>query len=210
MYISRVEIDFQNRKKTKELNHLGAYHNWVEKSFFFEQDVPRKRHLWRIDSIGKKFYLIVVSEEKPDLEKLEAYGVPKTAQTKSYSPYLNSLEEGKRMRFRVTLNPTISKVVKGHKRGKVYPCISIDHQMYYLFKRCKQLGFSLLESEVYIVERGFKRLYKNGKSIKLVKVSYEGILTIQDKGKFIHTLTKGIGKEKAYGCGLLTVIPVKE
>ena len=33
MYLSRVEVDYLNRQKTKDLSHLGAYHNWVEQSF---------------------------------------------------------------------------------------------------------------------------------------------------------------------------------
>ena len=33
MYISRVEIDLNNRQKIRDLTHLGAYHNWVEQSF---------------------------------------------------------------------------------------------------------------------------------------------------------------------------------
>ena len=33
MYLSRVEIDRNNRQKIKDLTHLGAYHNWVEQSF---------------------------------------------------------------------------------------------------------------------------------------------------------------------------------
>lgn len=37
MYLSRVEIDSQNRRKTKDLTHVGAYHNWVEQSFPAEQ-----------------------------------------------------------------------------------------------------------------------------------------------------------------------------
>ena len=30
MYLSRVKIDVNNRIKVKDLNHLGAYHKWVE------------------------------------------------------------------------------------------------------------------------------------------------------------------------------------
>lgn len=33
MYISRVALDSNDRKKLKDLTHLGAYHNWVESSF---------------------------------------------------------------------------------------------------------------------------------------------------------------------------------
>lgn len=50
MYLSRVEIDTNNRYKIKDLSHLGAYHNWVEQSFPEEIDSSqRNRHLWRID-----------------------------------------------------------------------------------------------------------------------------------------------------------------
>ena len=50
MYLSRVEIDFANRKKIKDLSHLGAYHSWVEESFPWEiAKGCRLRHLWRVD-----------------------------------------------------------------------------------------------------------------------------------------------------------------
>ena len=61
MYISRVEVDVYNRQKIKDLTHLGAYHNWVEKSFNEAKGV-RSRKLWRIDKINDKKYLIVVSQ----------------------------------------------------------------------------------------------------------------------------------------------------
>lgn len=64
MYLSRVEIDSQNRRKTKDLTHVGAYHNWVEQSFPAEQvESIRSRKLWRIDSIQGKQYLLLVSTQ---------------------------------------------------------------------------------------------------------------------------------------------------
>ena len=73
MYILRVEIDITNRKKIKELSHLGAFHNWVERSFTEKFDSNnRVRNLWRIDKLNDKNYLIVISPEKPDLKCLEA------------------------------------------------------------------------------------------------------------------------------------------
>ena len=62
MYISRVEIDRDNRRKVRDLTHVGAYHAWVEESFpsELEQSI-RTRKLWRIDRIQGKDYLIIVS-----------------------------------------------------------------------------------------------------------------------------------------------------
>ena len=75
-------------------------------------------------------------------------------------------------------------------------------------KRTEKNGFHISENEVCIVERGYEVLRKQGsKQVRVVKVAYEGILTITDIGKFRHALVNGIGKKKAYGFGLLTVIP---
>ena len=49
-----------------------------------------------------------------------------------------------------------------------------------------------------------KRQEKN--RVSFISVTYEGILTVTDKDAFIKALTEGIGREKAYGMGMLTII----
>ncbi|MEX2785541.1 type I-E CRISPR-associated protein Cas6/Cse3/CasE [Streptococcus sp. H49] len=212
MYISRVEIDRNNRRKVKDLRNIESYHGWVEQSFPDEikQEI-RTRKLWRIDQLQGKQYLIIVSQEKPNLKRLEKYGVKNSAQTKDYDHFLNSLKEGKRMRFRLVLNPVISRTSKdnNHKRGVLMPHVTIEHQMEYLLNRSEKNGFTLREDDFSIVERGYEIFNKtNSKSIRLIKVVYEGILTVNDVELFKKTLTEGVGKKKAYGFGMMTVIPV--
>lgn len=210
MYFSRVEIDTQNRRKIKDLTHLGAYHNWVESSFpwEFEQGV-RSRKLWRIDSLQGKRYLLLVSEEKPDMKSLEKYGVPGSAQTKLYDNYLQSIDVNQLYRFRVTLNPVKSLSQGAGKRGRVVPEITHEQQLSFLESRADQLGFELVPDEYQIVERGWVPFRKQGQHmIRLSKVTYEGVLKVIDKDLFYRTMTKGFGKKKAYGFGLMTVIPV--
>ena len=62
MYISRVEIDMNNRRKVKNLTHVGAFHDWVERSFPNEIEKQiRTRKLWRIDTLqGKTISLLSV------------------------------------------------------------------------------------------------------------------------------------------------------
>ena len=42
--------------------------------------------------------------------------------------------------------------------------------------------------------------------VTLLSVAYEGLLTVTDAEAFRHTLTEGVGRGKAYGMGLLTII----
>ena len=54
----------------------------------------------------------------------------------------------------------------------------------------------------------FKKTSKGLKSVTFLKASYEGVLTITDLDALKKTLTSGLGKNKAYGFGLMTVIPL--
>lgn len=214
MYLSRVEIDLRNWNVRRELSHLGAYHNWVERSFTEKfKDGNRPRHLWRIDILHGKTYLLVLSEEKPDEKRLSRYGIAGTVMIKKYDAYLDKLSVGELLQFRLTANPSHKITVSGKKQGRVVPHITIDQQKRWLLDRMKKNGFEIINKEdgnknFDIVSREWKTLYhKQPHRVRLSCVSFEGVLKITDLSKFKNALTQGIGREKAYGMGLLTVIP---
>lgn len=211
MYISRVEVDIFNRRKTKDLMHLGAYHSWVEDSFPDEKENKiRSRKLWRIDVLGKKMYLILVSENKPNLTLLEKYGVEGSAQTKDYVNFLSNIKNGDSMRFRVTLNPVISESQGSGKRGKIKPCYDKKSQIKFLLDRSSINGFSVDIDSLLLKEKGTSILKKHGfGQINFLKIVFEGILTVEDEDVFRKLLVTGLGKHKAYGFGLMTVIPIE-
>jgi CRISPR system Cascade subunit CasE len=210
MYMSRVALDVQNRKKLRELSHLGAYHAWVEDSFPEERNKPkneRSRKLWRIDRLQGATYLLVVSPAPSDLSALEKYGVAGSAACKDYAPLLARIAAGQRLRFRATLNPVMSIPRSGEKRGRVAPHVTVARQMQFLLDRAEKNGFALKPDAFAITERGFALLKKGGKNIRLARASYEGMLEVADALPFRRALTQGIGRKKAYGFGLMTVIP---
>lgn len=211
MYLSRVEIDIKNRQKMRDLSHVGAYHAWVEDSFpekVYDQNGLFPRKLWRIDKINQKKYLLMVSEDKPDLERLEKYGVKNSAQAKEYQTFINQLKSGQKLRFRLVANPVISKFRVG-QRGRVMPHVTIKQQEQFLMDRSEKNGFKLNETEFSITEHDYVNFkHKSANTPRLSKATYEGYLTITDLEKFKTVLIKGLGKKKAYGFGLMTVIPL--
>lgn len=220
-FLSRVEIDYQKRESLLQLNCVDAFHNWVERCFPTEcQASLRSRKLWRLDTLHGHHYLLMVSEEKPRLDCMEKFGVPGSASIKDYDPFLQSLSNGQRMQFRVTLNPVISianREDSSRKRGAVKPHVTVEQQKQFLLNRAQpehNSGFIVSPDECTIVERGYSYFRKpqkddHHKPIRLSRVTYQGILTISDANLLRKTLTCGIGKKKAYGFGMLTVIPCK-
>ena len=216
MYLSRVEIDINNRRKMKDLTHLGCYHAWVENSFPKVSKENRPRKLWRIDNIYNKYYLLVLSENKPDIVKLEKYGIESSAGVKNYDEFLDSLKEGMRAKFKIKLNTVraYKDEKNSTKRGRIMP-VPNEELNEFLIDKATRNGFEvkLGEFEIRKIDKEyFMHTDKNEtkKSRKnLVSVTYEGLLTITDLEKFKIALVNGIGKKKAYGCGFLTIIPEK-
>ncbi|MCY3066900.1 type I-E CRISPR-associated protein Cas6/Cse3/CasE [Aerococcus mictus] len=211
MYMSRVAIDTKNPMKMRSLNHLGAYHNWVESSFPEEFDANiRTRKLWQIDKVDGQEYLLIVSPSKPNREALEKYGITGSAQVADYSSFLNNLEEGMEAQFRVRLNPVVSESQPGKKRGRVVPLYGDEKQLNFLLDRDKKNGFQINPVTLCIVEKGFEPVKKrNEATIKLSSATYEGVLKITDLNQFKQTLKEGFGRKKAYGFGLMTIIPMR-
>lgn len=223
MYLSRVEIDVNNRYKTRDLTHLGAFHNWVEQSFPEEIKTQKRfRHLWRIDQLNGKKYLLLLSQEEPVANKFAQYGVTKSVQTKSYDHFLSGIKTGELMRFRLTANPVHAVPQPGKSQPKILPHITVDQQKVWLVKRAEKLGFELISKPdaenveglnalaFDIVSRDWPILVrKHGHGAKLSRVTFEGLLKVSDVDIFRNTLVSGVGREKAFGMGLMTVIPVR-
>ncbi|MEJ6401097.1 type I-E CRISPR-associated protein Cas6/Cse3/CasE [Nicoliella lavandulae] len=210
MYLSRIQIDDNDQKKIKDLNNLESYHGWIESSFpnEFEENI-RTRKLWRIDTLFNKRYLLLISRDKPSKEMITKYGISKTLKTINYNDFLEKVYPGMVAKFRLVANPTYSKSTgkSSGKRGKPFQCVSIDGQMQFLEKRAQKNGFSLIDSEYTITHRSTELLKKENRKIYISKVCYEGRLIINDAKLFTDLLCNGLGHNKSYGFGMITIIP---
>lgn len=123
MYLSRVELDPIRRSTMTALAAPQKFHGAVESAFSGE----RRRRLWRLDRLGEKLYLLLLSEEMPDLSGVvEQFGTGAAPESRNYDP--------------------------------------------------------------------------------LLAVTYEGVLQVTDPEAFRNLLCQGMGRGKAYGLGLLTVM----
>ena len=106
MYLSRVELDPTRRETMVALISPQKFHGAVENAF----PGARRRRLWRLDQLGEKLYLLLLSEERPDLTALCAqFGTGAPPETRPYDPLLERVTAGSCWQFRLTANPTRSK-----------------------------------------------------------------------------------------------------
>lgn len=211
MFLSRMKLDTANRQTMRALAMPNLFHGAVETAFPGE----RKRRLWRIDNLHGNLYLLLLSEEKPDLAGVVSqFGFPDDVQgweSRSYSPLLQRITEGSRWQFRLTANPTVSKS-RGSSvaRGTVYAHETAAHQMQWLAERAEKHGF--YPDAVVVTGSRWYRFSKGGsrRPVTLLSVTYDGVLTVTNAEQFRQVLVNGLGRGKAYGMGLLTVMRLPE
>ena len=208
MYLSRILLDVSKKNTLQALSNPNRFHGSVERCFSGE----RKRNLWRIDNLNGRLYLLILSEDVPDLKMIEKQFSPayEHGETKSYDKLLERIKKGSSWQFRIVANPTKSLSSRDGSRGKVIAISDREHQKEWLMKKGEKNGFHL-EKGTFDVVQGMWHIFskrKNNTSMKvsLKSVAFEGKLEITDEEKFKYALVKGIGKEKAYGNGLMTII----
>ncbi len=205
MYLSQVELDPRNRETLRAFNVPRRLHGAVEAAFMG----PRTRRLWRLDRRASRLWLLILSEERPELSGIVAqFGPPNgIAETRDYAPLLARVAEGTVWRFRLAANPIKNVKVAGG-RGIVRNHVTVSQQEQWLAERAPKHGFALEPDGFRVVDARWIAFDKaaGGNRVRIHAVTFEGLLRVTDAALFCEALTRGIGRGKAYGLGLLTLM----
>lgn len=206
MYLSKIPLDPANRTTRELMTSPAKIHGAIEQSF----QGDRKRNLWRIDRFSEGYHLYLLSEEPPLVQNISInFGVAAQEQilTRSYDPLLQKIQGGQIWQFRLIANPVKSVFDKNSERGKVVAHVTPQQQKKWLLDRSADYGFALDSDRFDVVKSDWKKFKKNGgKNVSLKIATFEGYLTVTNEAVFRNTLVTGIGRAKAYGCGMLTVM----
>lgn len=194
-----------------------------------ERDGAGPRVLWRVDrNSAAEVLLFIVSPGRPDLTHLvEQAGWPAATdalgwQTYDYGAFLDRLSVGSTWSFRLTANPVHTIRRKEGEPTKRTAHLTPRHQTVWLLGKQADAGFAVAEKrpdqrlldrgdELQLVVRDRRDLRfakaAERRTVSLTAVTYDGRLTVTDPDVLRRTLTQGLGKAKAYGCGLMTLAP---
>lgn len=165
--------------------------------------------------------LYIVSPIEPDLQHIVEQAGWSTSgwDATDYSRFLDQLRLGQEWGFRLRANPVRSKPAPGSARGKVLPHVTPAQQLSWLESKSSKLGFSLPREEqstdepgtllTSVTQRQDRRFSRKSSlpssHVTLRQAQFDGVLSITDLELFRTTLINGIGRGKAYGCGLMTL-----
>ncbi|MDR0896680.1 MAG: type I-E CRISPR-associated protein Cas6/Cse3/CasE [Oscillospiraceae bacterium] len=210
MYFARIALDENRRETQRALSERHLLHGAVEAALPGLRGARASHPLWRVDTLNGISYLLLVSAAQPRLNHIAAqYGAPgQGGEWTPYAPFLDRLREGQSWHFRLCANPTASvHAADPSQRGKRRACSTVHEQEKWLTRQAQAHGFEPIAFQV--VGDAWHQFSPAGRAapITLRAVTYEGALTITDAALFRKALLEGVGRGKAYGCGLLTIAP---
>lgn len=202
MFLSRVEVAWPKARNPYDL-HRAVWNLFPEEPHesrrAFEQN--RQGFLFRMEASkpGQAARLLVQSRRAPlaIAERASVLGV------REFDPHPTS---GQRLAFLLTANPIktiVDQEGRQHKNGAPKKCrvplIREQEQRDWLARKLN--GAAMVEAaSLQILPPIYFR--KNGAG-KIVPVTFEGVLTVDQPELLGLLLANGIGPAKGFGCGLL-------
>lgn len=229
MYISKAVLNPRRRGARHLLSSPQRMHAAVL-SAFSPTEMARSdsgRVLWRLDPGEHHTDLLVVSPGMPDLiDIVDAAGWPATtpAQTKDYSSFLSRVVKGSEWHFRVRANPVNYLRKEGWDRHRRVGHVTAEHQAVWWIDKAAKSGLEVIDPEspsveparaadrVCVLERETVRFQRErtagARPVTLTTAVFEGHVRVTDVEQVRDALVGGIGRARAYGCGLLTLVSV--
>jgi CRISPR system Cascade subunit CasE len=219
MFLSRFGINTARRGARFLLGNPQAMHAAVMSSFPPDQQPAGSRVLWRVDREAHVANLYVLSPTEPDFTHLveQAGWATATWDTRGYDQLLERIQTGQHWGFRLQANP-VKQSNDPLTKGKRLPHVTPAQQSQWLADRAERNGFAIATSPdgtpaLQVSSRTKTAFGRNDRhhpgskaKVTLVRAQFDGILQVTDQESFRAALTNGIGRAKAYGCGLMTIV----
>lgn len=221
MFLSKVTLQMRHSATYRLLADLYAQHRFVLSAFPDRSETADEvseapSALYRVETSdqGKTPYLLVQSEAEPNWERVSALhpGMFCSAVVREMEP---EFKVGRRLRFRLRANPTkmlTNRDGAGERHPKRVGLYREQEQREWLARTAERSGFQVDPAAVLMTPRGQLTGAKPaavgrsvGARVRCFVVDYDGILTVSDAEMFERCLREGIGRSKAWGCGLLSV-----
>ena len=209
MFLHRLYLNLRCKDARRDIADPYELHSTLCRAFSVpNQKCPEGEFLWRLepesDTSGNPCVLIQ-SHSKPDWPHIGIQDwlarEPDKAIDLAARLKLESLDVGKRFRYRLRANPCVTR------GGKRIGLLRLEEQVNWLYRKGELHGFTL--ATVHVSQaRMLRGKQHNENPIRVFSVLFDGILATTAPDKFSEVVASGIGHGKAVGLGLFSVVPL--
>lgn len=206
MYLSRLKPNWRSAQAIKELGDPYQLHRTLARAF--GDDLPKARLMFRVDTDDDRPVIVVQSQIAADWSLL-----PADYASHEHKAFQLDLVAAQRLRFRLAARPT----KRDKATGKRVTLRTAAEAIEWLQRKGAEAGFSVASCKVgdhrwqdsrQPDTEADKR--ERGKSRAVRYVLFDGVLVVTDPEKLREAVRNGIGPQKAFGFGLLSLAPLRE
>ena len=220
LYLSQLSLNLRNRNARTALGDLYETHRLVCSAFGDLGPDPAGRLLWRWEpSPDSEPRLLVQSAQAPRWNELGDELLSREPVTKDISALRSTLRAGSQYRFALVANPTRKIDTKSgpdgkRRHGRRVPLQRPDDQIAWITRKAIDSGFAVPDNQLGAptVTPHASALHtgqRKGRTITVEHVRFEGVLSVTDPERLFTALSQGIGPARSFGCGLLTLAPLR-
>ena len=184
--------------KQQKITDTYSLHRLVYDQFerdLFKEGEDRSMPIWAISNASETQKVFILSKALP---RVVHEVVGKNRRTIMMP---EEFLKQKEYSFKVTLNPV------RRQKDKVFPIKESEQIAIWFCELAKRNGFSVNKDKLCISNVYADILKKSNMTVTLNKADISGVLVVENDKLFTDAVLNGIGRSKAFGCGLLQVIP---
>ncbi|MFJ2565730.1 type I-E CRISPR-associated protein Cas6/Cse3/CasE [Streptomyces sp. NPDC087568] len=214
LWLTRITPHPASRDARRDLADTVALHRRLM-SLFPDNAGPDARAalgvLHRIDDAPTGPYVLLQSRHQPDLARLpQHYG---QAVTRELNPLLAALRSGAHIHFRCTASPVRKPGATTRALYNLPAVVPLHgaHANEWWQRQADTAGLKVLTLNAQPLDSATGIRGQRGSSdqqrVRHARTRFDGTAVIIDPDLLRTKITEGIGRGKAYGCGLLTIAP---
>ncbi|KAF0093307.1 MAG: CRISPR-associated Cse3 family protein [Puniceicoccaceae bacterium 5H] len=202
-YLAKIEIDYELAYKQGILNSY-AWHQKAWKAFP-GRDGEARNFLTRVDEIDGGFRLLLLAPVQPTRPSW----CPENGWACKEVP--NAFFQRSSYRFSLVANPTVKKRARANgeplKNSRRAPITSRKELLAWLERKGSQHGFEVDCRTLQTLPRPRQIFLKKGTAGLHAAVEFRGTLQVRQPEAFLQAARQGIGPAKAFGFGMLCLVP---
>ncbi|MGI8623035.1 MAG: type I-E CRISPR-associated protein Cas6/Cse3/CasE [Solirubrobacteraceae bacterium] len=211
-HLSLLRLDLDDPQVRADLRDASELHRSIMSAFPDVGGGGRARAdmgiLFRLTEEREEATVLVQSQVRPRWDDLlhVARGYLKAPpQVRPLEPLLDQIVRDTLWRFRLLANATVAR------QGRRHGLMREEDLVVWLLRRGEQLGARLASAEAPTFtarDLGEIRGRRGRDRITVRQAAFEGVLQVTDPAALKRAVIAGVGRARAYGCGLLSLAPV--
>ncbi|MFI9048868.1 type I-E CRISPR-associated protein Cas6/Cse3/CasE [Streptomyces sp. NPDC053427] len=211
LWLTRILPNLAAHEVRRDLANAVSMHHRLMKLFpdgIGPQARQRLGVLFRTEDNDSSPAILLQSQVRPDLNRLPAtYG---HAATKDLSPLLHALRPGLTVRYRITANAVrkpghTTRAATGAPTA--IPLTGADADQWWQRQAEENSGLHLDAAHSTPLDTARGTRAGDKRPVIHARTRFDGTARIKDADLLRRRILDGIGRGKAYGCGLLTLAP---